>query len=32
MSLHEPRSVFDTNVLISALLFPDSVPGRAFAY
>ena len=32
MSLHEPRFVFDTNVLISALLFPDSVPGRAFAY
>lgn len=25
------RFVFDTNVLISALLFFDSIPGRAFA-
>lgn len=28
----EPRYVFDTNVLISALLFSNSTPGRAFAY
>ena len=26
----EPRYVFDTNVIISALLFSTSVPGRAF--
>src|SRR3990167_8111470 len=26
----EPRVVFDTNVLVSALLFSDSVPGQAF--
>ena len=32
MSLLEPRYVFDTNVIVSALLFQDSVPGRAFAY
>ena len=25
------RYVFDTNVIISAVLFPSSVPGRAFA-
>ena len=25
----EPRFVFDTNVIISALLFNDSTPGRA---
>jgi uncharacterized protein len=24
------RCVFDTNVIVSALLFPDSTPGRAF--
>ena len=29
MTLHEPRYVFDTNVLISALLYPDS---SAFAH
>jgi putative PIN family toxin of toxin-antitoxin system len=28
----EPRYVFDTNVLISALLFTNSMPDRAFAY
>ena len=28
----EPRYVFDTNVLISALLFTNSTPDRAFAY
>lgn len=27
-----PRAVFDTNVLISALLFPGSVSERAFAF
>lgn len=32
MILREPRFVFDTNVLISALLFPSSLPGMAFAY
>jgi putative PIN family toxin of toxin-antitoxin system len=32
MTLHEPRYVFDTNVLISALLFPMSTPGQAFVY
>jgi uncharacterized protein len=32
MNLHEPRFVFDTNTLISALLFTDSTPDRAFAY
>ena len=26
----EPRFVIDTNVLISAALFADSLPGRAF--
>ena len=26
----EPRFVFDTNVLVSALLFEHSVPGKAF--
>jgi putative PIN family toxin of toxin-antitoxin system len=26
----EPLWVFDTNVIVSALLFEDSVPGRAF--
>ena len=26
----EPRFVFDTNVLVSALIFPGSVPERAF--
>ena len=25
-----PRYVLDTNVIVSALLFPESVPGRAF--
>ncbi|MFI5275057.1 MAG: putative toxin-antitoxin system toxin component, PIN family [Ktedonobacterales bacterium] len=30
MSTPEPRYVFDTNVLVSALLFTDSTPGRAF--
>jgi uncharacterized protein len=29
---HEPRNVFDTNVLISAFLFPDSTPRRAFDF
>jgi len=28
----EPRYVFDTNVLISALLFPASTPRRAFDF
>jgi putative PIN family toxin of toxin-antitoxin system len=28
----KPRYVFDTNVLISALLFTNSTPGRAFSY
>jgi uncharacterized protein len=28
----EPRYVFDTNVLISAFLFPASVPRRAFDF
>lgn len=32
MILREPRYVFDTNVLISALLFADSTPAKAFAY
>lgn len=32
MRLREPRFVFDTNTLISALLFTDSTPDRAFAY
>ncbi len=32
MNLREPRFVFDTNTLISALLFTDSTPDRAFAY
>ena len=27
---HKPRYVFDTNVVVSALLFEQSVPGRAF--
>lgn len=27
----DPRFVFDTNVIISALLFSESVPGEAFA-
>lgn len=31
MVLHEPRYVIDTNVLISALLFTNSTPARAFA-
>jgi len=30
MPIPEPRYVFDTNVLISALLFTNSTPGRAF--
>jgi putative PIN family toxin of toxin-antitoxin system len=30
MSLERPRYVFDTSVVISALLFEQSVPGRAF--
>jgi putative PIN family toxin of toxin-antitoxin system len=28
----EVRSVFDTNVIVSALLFSDSVPGQAVSY
>lgn len=32
MILREPRYVFDTNVLIGALLYPDSTPGCAFAH
>ena len=27
---HKPRYVFDTNVVVSALLFEKSVPGKAF--
>ncbi|HEY1387409.1 MAG TPA: putative toxin-antitoxin system toxin component, PIN family [Ktedonobacterales bacterium] len=30
MPIPEPRYVFDTNVLVSALLFTNSTPGRAF--
>lgn len=30
MPIPEPRYVFDTNVLISALLFTNSTPGQAF--
>jgi uncharacterized protein len=27
---NKPRYVLDTNVIVSALLFPDSTPGKAF--
>jgi hypothetical protein len=30
MSPELPRYVFDTNAIIAALLFEQSVPGRAF--
>ena len=26
------RIVFDTNALVSAFLFPESIPGQAFAF